>query len=92
MPAFRRIPCVLIRLAPAARMVMAEWHQSAVGLSAPLIGLDLAKGPVLILLKFRQKTAQRRIWRPPGFCLLGKLEWPGFRFRSAARWRVLKRV
>jgi Fe-S cluster assembly protein SufD len=34
-------PVMLFRLAPAAQMVMAEWYQSSVSLSAPLIGIDI---------------------------------------------------
>ena len=34
-------PAVLIRLAAKARLQLAEWHQSDVGLSAPLIGVDV---------------------------------------------------
>ena len=46
-------PVVLIRLAPAAQMAMAEWHQSAVPLSAPLIGLDLAAKASLDFVKIQ---------------------------------------
>ena len=48
-------PVVLIRLAPAARMVMAEWHQSAVPLSAPLVGLDLAAKASLDFVKIQSE-------------------------------------
>ena len=35
-------PVVLLRVGAAAEAVVADWHQSTVGLSAPLLGLDIA--------------------------------------------------
>jgi len=46
-------PAVLVRMAPGARMVMAEWHQSSVGLSAPLIGLDIGANARLDFAKIQ---------------------------------------
>ena len=37
-------PVVLLRLAEGARLELAEWHETSVGLSAPLIGCDLSAG------------------------------------------------
>jgi len=35
-------PVVLLRVGAAAEAVVADWHQSTVGLSAPLLGIDIA--------------------------------------------------
>ena len=35
-------PVVLLRVGAAAEAVVADWHQSEVGLSAPLLGIDIA--------------------------------------------------
>ena len=40
-------PVVLVKLASGAAAVVGEWHQAAVGLSAPLVAIDLAAGAAL---------------------------------------------
>jgi Fe-S cluster assembly protein SufD len=35
-------PVVMLRVGAAAHAVIADWHQSAVGLSAPLLGIEIA--------------------------------------------------
>jgi len=40
-------PVVLVKLASGASAVVGEWHQAAVGLSAPLVAIDLAAGATL---------------------------------------------
>ena len=49
-------PVVLVRLARGARMTIAEWHQSSVGLSAPLMGIDIAAGARLDLVKVQAES------------------------------------
>ena len=71
-------PVVLIRLAPAARMVMAEWHQSAVGLSAPLIGLDLAKRASLDFIKIQAEDSATSHLAATGVLLAGQARVAGF--------------
>ena len=50
-------PAILIRLAPKARLQLAEWHQSDVGLAAPLIGFDIAAGARLEQVKLQAEGA-----------------------------------
>ena len=44
-------PAILVRLAAEAHLQLAEWHQSTVGLAAPLIGIDIAAGARLEQVK-----------------------------------------
>ena len=50
-------PAILVRLAPGASIQIAEWHQSAVGLAAPLIGYDIAAGARLEQVKVQAEGA-----------------------------------
>jgi Fe-S cluster assembly protein SufD len=50
-------PAILIRLAPKAHLQLAEWHQSSVGLAAPLIGIDIAAGARLEQVKVQAEGA-----------------------------------
>jgi len=50
-------PAILIRLAPRAHLQLAEWHPSAVGLAAPLIGVDIAAGARLEQVKVQAEGA-----------------------------------
>ena len=50
-------PSILVRLAPGASIQIAEWHQSAVGLAAPLIGYDIAAGARLEQVKVQAEGA-----------------------------------
>lgn len=50
-------PVILIRLAAGATAVIAEWHASKTGLSAPLIGIDLGDGAKLDMAKIQADDA-----------------------------------
>ena len=50
-------PAILVRLAPGASVQIAEWHQSAVGLAAPLIGYDIAARARLEQVKVQAEGA-----------------------------------
>ncbi len=50
-------PAILVRLSPKSRLQLAEWHQSDVGLAAPLIGLDIAAGARLEQVKVQAEGA-----------------------------------
>ncbi|MGB1356513.1 MAG: SufD family Fe-S cluster assembly protein, partial [Candidatus Puniceispirillaceae bacterium] len=50
-------PAILIRLAPKAHLQLAEWHQSDVGLSAPLIGADIGAEARLEQVKVQAEGA-----------------------------------
>ncbi|MEC7212193.1 MAG: SufD family Fe-S cluster assembly protein, partial [Pseudomonadota bacterium] len=52
-----RHPAVLVRLAPGSSIQIAEWHQSAVGLAAPLIGYDIAARARLEQVKVQAEGA-----------------------------------
>ena len=71
-------PVVLIRLAPAARMVMAEWHQSAVPLSAPLVGLDLAAKASLDFVKIQSEGSTTSHLAATGVSLAEEARLAGF--------------
>jgi len=51
-------PVVLTRLAAGASLVLAEWHQSALGLAAPLLGFDLAAGARLDFAKVQAEGSE----------------------------------
>ncbi len=71
-------PVVLIRFAPMARMVMAEWHQSTVGLSAPLIGIDLAAEAHLDFVKIQAEGSVTSHLAATGVSLAEKAGLAGF--------------
>jgi Fe-S cluster assembly protein SufD len=50
-------PAILVRLSPKSHLQLAEWHQSDVGLAAPLIGLDIAAGARLEQVKVQAEGA-----------------------------------
>lgn len=50
-------PVLLIRMAKGATAIMAEWHDTQLGLSAPLIGIDLADGARLDMAKIQAEAA-----------------------------------
>ena len=50
-------PVVLLRVGAAAEAVVADWHQSEVGLSAPLLGVDIADNARLDYAKIQQDGA-----------------------------------
>ena len=50
-------PAILVRLAAGASIQIAEWHQSSVGLAAPLIGYDIAAGARLEQAKVQAEGA-----------------------------------
>ena len=50
-------PAILVRLAAGASIQLAEWHQSSVGLAAPLIGYDIAAGARLEQVKVQAEGA-----------------------------------
>ena len=50
-------PVVLLRVGAAAEAVIADWHQSAVGLSAPLLGIDIADNARLDYAKIQSDGA-----------------------------------
>ena len=50
-------PAILVRLASGAGLQIAEWHQSSVGLSAPLIGYDIASDARLEQVKVQAEGA-----------------------------------
>ena len=49
-------PVVLLRVGAAAEAVVADWHQSEVGLSAPLLGVDIADNARLDYAKIQQDS------------------------------------
>ena len=49
-------PVVLLRLAKGARLQLAEWHETSVGLTAPLIGCDIAAGARLEQVKLQVES------------------------------------
>lgn len=49
-------PVVLLRLAEGARLQLAEWHETSVGLAAPLIGCDIAAGARLEQAKLQVES------------------------------------
>ena len=49
-------PVISVRLADGASAVMAEWHQSSVGLSAPLMGIIVGDKARLDYAKVQQKS------------------------------------
>ena len=50
-------PVVLLRLAKGARLQLAEWHETSVGLTAPLIGCDIAAGARLEQAKLQIESS-----------------------------------
>ena len=50
-------PVVLLRVGAAAEAVVADWHKSEVGLSAPLLGVDIADNARLDYSKIQQDGA-----------------------------------
>ena len=50
-------PVVLLRIGAASEAVVADWHQSDVGLSAPLLGIDIADNARLDYAKIQQDGA-----------------------------------
>ena len=50
-------PAMLVRLAADASLQLAEWHQSSVGLAAPLIGYDIGAGARLEQVKVQAEAA-----------------------------------
>jgi Fe-S cluster assembly protein SufD len=50
-------PAMLVRLADGASIQLAEWHQSGVGLAAPLIGYDIGAGARLEQVKVQAEGA-----------------------------------
>ena len=71
-------PVILIRLAPSAQMVMTEWHQSAVGLSAPLIGIDMAAESRLHFVKIQLENNVTAHLAATGVVLAENAELAGF--------------
>ena len=57
-------PVVSVKLADGASAVLAEWHQSAVGLSAPLMAIDVGNKARLDYAKVQHDSAQSA---QPGF-------------------------
>jgi Fe-S cluster assembly protein SufD len=50
-------PAVLLRLGRGAQAVVAEWHQSAVGLAAPVLGVDIGDEARLDYAKIQSEGA-----------------------------------
>ncbi len=51
-------PVVLLRLGVAARAVVADWHETNVGLSAPLLGIDIGDRAQLDYAKVQSEGAK----------------------------------
>ena len=49
-------PVVLLRLADGAQLQLAEWHETSVGLAAPLMGCDIAAGARLEQVKLQVES------------------------------------
>lgn len=49
-------PVLMVRVAAGAAAVMAEWHDTQLGLSAPLIGIDLAESARLDMAKIQTEN------------------------------------
>ena len=49
-------PVVLLRLAVGAHLQLAEWHETSVGLAAPLMGCDIAAGARLEQVKLQVES------------------------------------
>ena len=71
-------PAILVRLAAGAHLQLAEWHQSAVGLSAPLIGFDVGTGARLEQVKVQDEGAETTHLAATGMALAEKASIAGF--------------
>ena len=67
-------PVVLLRAGNGAQAVIAEWHRASVGLSAPVMAIDIADSADWIMQKSSKIVPQQRILRPP----VSKWEKPPF--------------
>ena len=71
-------PAILVRLAAGAHLQLAEWHQSAVGLSAPLIGVDVGPEARLEQVKVQDEGAETTHLAATGMALAEKASIAGF--------------
>ena len=71
-------PAILVRLAAGAKLQLAEWHQSSVGLSAPLIGHDIGAGARLEQVKVQAESAETTHLAATGVALAAGASIHGF--------------
>ncbi|MED5352185.1 MAG: SufD family Fe-S cluster assembly protein, partial [Pseudomonadota bacterium] len=71
-------PAILVRLAAGAKLQIAEWHQSCVGLAAPLIGHDIGAGARLEQVKVQAESAETTHLAATGVALAAGASIHGF--------------
>lgn len=71
-------PVVLVKLASGAAAVVAEWHQAAVGLSAPLVAIDMAATAALDYAKVQLDNHSTTHLAATGLRLGARARFDGF--------------
>ena len=77
-------PAMLVRLAEGASLQLAEWHQSSVGLAAPLIGYDIGAGARLEQVKVQAEGAEVAHLAATGVALSDGASVAGFSLSTGA--------
>lgn len=77
-------PAILVRLAEGASLQLAEWHQSSVGLAAPLIGYDIGSSARLEQVKVQAEGADVTHLAATGVALAEGASIAGFSLSTGA--------